>query len=217
MARSTSADGFYAVDKDILERDEAALTCAAVLDVLRGDVTAVSIDAYSDYDQEMPDEIKDIQAALKEIGLTQHKGDPGMGIGLVLSDPAHAHLLDRFAPWSINVDLLGPQGLDMGGFHDCANSVHFRASPEKAAEIAARLIAVGSVVTMSALDERRRKERRARWAGRRTAVRDRARGFAQQVPWIGKTRGWPTITPPTVPPAGPPQFEPDNTEEPREG
>ena len=216
MTKSTSANGFYAVDKDILDRDEAALVCAVVLDVLRADLTQVCLDAYSDYDSEMPEEIKAVQATLKEIGFAQHGRDPGMGINLDLSDPAHARLLDLFAPWSINVDLLGPQRLDMGALHDCAMWVHFRASPEQAAQIGNRLITVGPVVSASVLDEQRRQERRAKWAGRRAAVRTRARGLAQRVPWVGKTQGWPTVTPPTVPPAGPPQFEPDHEQAPPE-
>lgn len=48
MGTSTSADGFYAVDKDISDRDEAAVVCAVVPDVLHGDVTRVCLDAYSD-------------------------------------------------------------------------------------------------------------------------------------------------------------------------
>ena len=201
--------GFYAVNKDILDRDEAALVCAVVLDVLRGDLSTVCIDAYSDYDRDMPQEIKAVQATLKEIGFVQHGRDPGMGIDLDLTDPEHARLLDLFAPWSINVDLLGPHRLDMGCFHDCALWVHFRASPEQAVEIAARLRAVGPVVSSSVLDESRREERHAQWAARRTALRAQLRRLAGHLPWVGKPHEWPTVTPPTVPPAGPPQFDTD--------
>lgn len=198
---------FYAVEKDITDRDEAALVCAVVLDVLAADLAAVSIDAYSDYDPEMPDEIRSVQATLKEIGSVQHGRDPGMGIDLDLSDPMHARLLELFAPWSINVDLLGPRRLDMGCFHDCALGVHFLATPEQAAEITARLITVGPVVSMDELDERRREQRQAIWAARRAAIVERARRVVSRLPRIGKRMGWPTITPPTVPPAGPPPFD----------
>lgn len=214
MAKSTSADGFYSVDKDILDRDEAAFVCAVVLDVLRANLTHVCLDALSDYDTEMPDEIKAVQASLTEIGAAQHGRDPGMGIDLDLADPAHARLLDLFAPWSINVDLLGPQQRNMGTFHDCAMWVHFRATPEQAAEIGARVTSVGPVVSRTVLDERRRQQGRARWAGRRNALRERARRLAGHAPRVGGPKGWPTITPPTVPPAGPPPFEPNNAEAP---
>lgn len=210
MIGPLKAQGFYAVDKDILDRDEAALVCSVVLDVLRADLARVTIDAYSDYDRRMPDEIKAVQATLKEVGFAHHGRDPGMGIDLDLSNPAHLRLLELFAPWSINVDLLGPEDLDMGAFHDCALWVHFRASPEQAAVIGDRLMAVGPVVSATVLDERQCERRRARRAARRTTVREGVRRLTSRLPGVSKSTGWPTITPPTVPPTGPPQFESDN-------
>ena len=56
MTGPLKAQGFFAVDKDIVDRDEASLVCAVVMDVLRTDLTGAYVDAYSDYDNEMPDE-----------------------------------------------------------------------------------------------------------------------------------------------------------------
>lgn len=105
---------FYVVDKDILDRDEAAFVSAVVLDVLGEDAAGAWVDAYSDFDDEMPEAVKAVQVALMELGARQHRRDPGMGIELDLSNPVHARLLERFAPWSINVDLLGPDRADLG-------------------------------------------------------------------------------------------------------
>lgn len=198
---------FYAVDKDIVDRDEAALVCAVVLDILGDDLAKAQVDAYSDYGDEMPDEIKTIQAALGAIGAEQHRRDPGMGVELDLSDPDHARLLQSFAPWSINVDLLGPGAVDMGAFHDCGMWVHFRATVDQAAEATQRLKNVAPVVTLTARRDARREERRSQRASRRAAISDRARNALRRA--SGQKNGWPTITPPTVPPTGPPRFEPD--------
>lgn len=208
-----AARQFHVVDKDILDRDEAALVSAVVLGVLRDDLTGAYVDAYSDYDDEMPQEIRAVQAALAEIGAAQHRRDPGMGIELDLSNPDHARLLHLFAPWSINVDLLGPDGSDMGGFHDCGMWVHFRAAADQAVEIGAGIAAVGAVVSMAARDEQRRQVRRGKRAARRTAIVERVRRLLPGA--CGPKDRWPKVTPPTVPPAGPPQFDSDSQNPPR--
>lgn len=160
----------YVFDKDLVDRDEAALVCAVILDVLRADLKAAHVDAYSDYESEMPDRVRVAEAALRELGATQHPRDPSMGIELDLIDATHASLLDIYAPWSINVDLFGLGHKHVGTFHDCATSIHFRAHPQQAVEIGGRLTPVGALISQTVHDERRRRERWARWAARRKSL-----------------------------------------------
>lgn len=102
-----------------------------------------------------------------------------MGIELDLADPTHASLLDTYAPWSINVDLFGHRYERLVTFHDSATSIHFRAHPQQAGEIAGRLTAVGHIISEEIHAERRRQKRRDRWAARRKAVTRRFGGRAE--------------------------------------
>ncbi len=94
----------YAVAKRITDRTEAQAACRAVLDVLRPVVARAVVDAYSDYRAEMPPEIAAVEAKLREMGRQQDHRDPGMGIEVALDEDGW-HLVRRYAPWSINVEL----------------------------------------------------------------------------------------------------------------
>lgn len=148
----------YLFDKDLAARDEAALVCAVLLEVLRDDLRVAHVDAYSDFDSsDMPEDVRVAETALRKIGGAQHRRDPGMGIQLDLCNPEQASLLDAYAPWSINVDLYGDDDEPLGTVHDSAASIHFRAHPQQAVQIAARLTDVGPIVSLEVHDERRRQ------------------------------------------------------------
>lgn len=155
----------YLFDKDLAARDEAALVCGVILDVLRDDLKTAHVDAYTDFDSaEVPEDVRAAESALRKIGAAQHRRDPHMGIELDLPNPEHASLLGTYAPWSINVDLYGDDDEYLGSFHDGATSIHFRAGPRQAVEIAGRLTDVGAVISEDLHNERRRQLRHSRSA-----------------------------------------------------
>ncbi|HEV2809477.1 MAG TPA: hypothetical protein VGV93_03655 [Acidimicrobiales bacterium] len=142
-ARST-----YAVGKRITDRTEAQAACRAVLDVLRPVVARAVIDAYSDDRAEMPPEIAAVEAKLRDMGRQQHHGDPGMGIEVALDEDGW-HLVRRYAPWSIHVELSDDSGRKLGTFHDCGYSIGVELTEDEAAALRARLAGIAPVAPIS--------------------------------------------------------------------
>lgn len=167
----------FVLDKDITARAEAGRVCEAVLDLLRPHLRTVSVDAYSDYQDQMPPEVVTVEATLKELGRRRGRGDPGMGVELdpVLDD--HWVLLRAYAAWSINVDLLGEDGRDLGCFHDCAYSVVAELTTTEAQKLSAELRDIAPVVPLAAVHARRRAARDEA----RSARRDRRRAMISRL------------------------------------
>ncbi|MDP1804471.1 MAG: hypothetical protein Q8K72_04840, partial [Acidimicrobiales bacterium] len=76
----------YVVDKEITARDEANGACAAVLEVLRPALRFAVVDAYSDYNDQMPPDVAEAERWLRQRGSDRHSGDPGMAVEVPVSD-----------------------------------------------------------------------------------------------------------------------------------
>lgn len=102
---------------DITDRATAERACSAVLTVLSERAASASLDAITDFADLMPAEV---QAAQEEL---MHLGGRDVGIALDLQEAEHRHLLNVFAPWSIQVDIFDGEDRLIANFHDCGHDV----------------------------------------------------------------------------------------------
>jgi hypothetical protein len=110
----------YVVHNAIVDRHEAITACTLVLDLLGPRLKRASVDAYTDYRDELPTQAASAERWLFDRGRARGHGDPGMGVDLDLSDPQHWAILRSYAPWSICVELKDEVGSELGGFDDWA-------------------------------------------------------------------------------------------------
>lgn len=159
----------YVVEEDIVDRERAVLACTAVLEVLRPAMRSAIIDAYSD-DADMPSAARDAEMQLRDHGARQPGRDPAMGVEVELDDAGWRSLL-AYAPWSINVELIGIDGSQLGTLHDCGRSISAELTEEEAGILRRRLAGISSVVPLrdqrELLRQQRRDSRRTRWSARR--------------------------------------------------
>lgn len=123
----------------IHDRALAVRACQAVLKVMKPQAARAVLDAYTDYHTLMPPDAEAAEQALWTIGKQQHRRDPGMNVELDLSDAQGWDLLDRYAPWSINVDVYDAVGDEIVNFHDCGLLVTALLTVDQAAMLAADL------------------------------------------------------------------------------
>jgi hypothetical protein len=177
---SAVAEVTYVVDKDVTDRAEAAAVCDAVLDAVKSRLVFATVDAYSDYDDEMTPAAREAQRKLFAMGKEQGLRDPGMGVNLDLRDPTAWAVLRAFAPWSINVDLWDAASNNFATFHDCGYSVVVDLSDEDASAIRSRLSPIAPVLPLGVVHARRRGERRASRQEAFRRVRSRLHGLLRR-------------------------------------
>lgn len=163
----------YAIDRDGTDRAEATRICAAVISVIGDRVDTVWIDAYSDYESDMPREIRAARESIYDLGRRQHLRDPGTGVELRMDRPEDRALLETYAPWSILVNMRDSRLAAVASFHDCALSVTFKASPDEVQQIRDQLGSDLPVITLLEVHERQREAKRERRAQRRRQLRAR--------------------------------------------
>ncbi len=139
--------------------------CRAVCEVLRPAAGVAYVDAYSDYDDELPVVVADAQRELRELGRRRGTGDPGMAVELDPADEEQWQLLLSYGAWSIQAELWTPGRVgELATLHDCAYSVSAELDADEAEELATRL---GGLATLERLQTVRRRERETRRAARR--------------------------------------------------
>lgn len=151
----------YVVDKEITARDEATKACAAVLEVLRPALRFGVVDAYSDYNDQMPPDVAEAGRWLRQRGLDRGSGDPGMAVEVPVSDDGW-EVLCRYAPWSIHVELFGEGPSPIGTLHDCGYTISADLNPAEAIALASRLAGISGLVPSHELQARKRQARRDR-------------------------------------------------------
>lgn len=164
----------YTVEKRIDDRDEAAVVCAAVFEVLGPALGWAVVDAYSDYRDHLPAEVDKAQHSLRELGARQHGGDAGMGVQIWRGSPEW-DLVAAYAPWSIHVELRAKNGRCLATLHDCGFAVTAELTADEAATLRQRVSEVSRLVLLSEFRERQREERVAARRRRLHAVVDRLR------------------------------------------
>jgi len=168
----------YAVGEDITDRSEATLACTATLEVLRPHLRLAIIDAFTDYADELTTSAATAQAWIRRRGSEQrHRSllhrlglsDPAMAVHLDLTEEAEWEVLRAYAPWSIAVDLYGPDGLDgpeLASFTDSGHAIVAALTDEERDVLVRELGSVAPVVRLDDLHARRRaqnqKPRRSR-------------------------------------------------------
>jgi hypothetical protein len=112
----------YVVVADASSRlHNLASLCGTIFDALDGYVVTARIDAYSDYADQMPADIRTAEEWLRARGLARGEGDPGQGIVVARADDIGWAIVRAYAPWSVRTSLHDPAGvmvatLDDGGF-----------------------------------------------------------------------------------------------------
>lgn len=144
-SRQPSERILYAVNVAHEQRDIAVLACAAVLEILRPDVRAISVDAYSDFRDQLPAEVEQVQAWLRARGASRRGGDPGMGIELNPGDAEDWRALSVYASWSIHVELDDGDGRGLGTLHDCGRSITAWLRNEQVETLAERIAGFGTL------------------------------------------------------------------------
>jgi hypothetical protein len=155
----------YVLEQEITDRNDAATACVAVLEVLRPVLRVALVDAYSDYEDQMPPDVAEAQQWLRQEGASQQGGDPGMSVEMNSLDADHWPIICRYAPWSIHVDLYGDGDAPLATLHDCGYSVTADLTPAEATALGSRLAGVSGLTLLHQVRERRRQN--ADNAGRR--------------------------------------------------
>ncbi len=149
----------WAIDKNLTDRAEAELVCAAVLEALEPALHLASLDVITDFPDLMPEHVRDAEHVLLRLALADHPDSQRLDLPAAAAQwPA----FKTYAPWSIDVDLHGQDGLLLGGFHDCGYSVTALLTDEEAAWLQERVQSVAAVRLLEQIHTRRRHERRAR-------------------------------------------------------
>ncbi len=147
---------WFMVRELIRDRDLAAHACNVVLDLVKFTAARAVVDAYTDHGKVMPSDAEAAEDMLRGRGKLQHKRDPGMNVVLDLSDAKDWDLLNRYAPWSINVDVYDAGDDLIANLHDCGLSVSARLSADQAARLTDALAGHLHVETEEAFQARER-------------------------------------------------------------
>lgn len=147
------------------DRQQAERVCAAVLAVLQPVLREVSLDALSDFPDQLPAEVRRAEQAL--LTRARQTRPDNIRLDLTVDDPAWSDF-QTYAAWSIDVDLIAYTGAALGGFHDSAQAVVVDLTDPEAEQLASRLAGTATVLPLRAWRQQRRQEQADR---RRQAIR----------------------------------------------
>jgi hypothetical protein len=102
---------------------DAPNVCAAVVNVLGSTVETARIDAYSDYTEQMPDDIRAAQAWLRDRGLRRDDRDPGESISIHRNEDVGWSIAQAYALWSTRVTLHDSVGAILASLDDGARAI----------------------------------------------------------------------------------------------
>jgi hypothetical protein len=125
---------YVVVDADNVSRDTVAI-CAAVFDVLGPDVATAEVDAYSDFDDQMPSDIRAAEGWLRELGMRDAASDPGIGVVVPRSDLVGWAIALAYAPWATRVALHDAAGVSLAALEDGAHLVTVELDAGRALEL----------------------------------------------------------------------------------
>jgi hypothetical protein len=110
--------------------------CAAVFGVLDDDIATVRVDAYSDYADQMPGDIRSAEAWLRGRGLLRDGRDPAEAISIGRDDDLGWEIGLAYAVWSTRVTLLDQHGSVLASLDDGGRAVTLMLRAEQAAALA---------------------------------------------------------------------------------
>ena len=154
---------WYAVDRDLTSREDAEAVCAAVVEVLRPVLRRARVDAVSDHAERMPPPVASAEAALRALARRQRprEREPVTTVEVTPADPEWA-AFERYAAWSIDVDLLAEDERGVASFHDCGLSVTAALTAAEALRLRERLRPWAPLTPLSDVHGRRRQQKRDR-------------------------------------------------------
>jgi hypothetical protein len=123
----------------IVDVTDARQVCAAVFDVLDDGIATVRVDAYSDYANQMPADIRSAEAWLRERGLLRADRDPAEAITIGRDDDIGWEIGRAYAVWSTRVTLLDGNGSVVASLDDGGRAVTLRLDVEQAESLASAL------------------------------------------------------------------------------
>jgi hypothetical protein len=123
----------------IVDISDARLVCGAIFDVLDDDITSVRIDAYSDYADQMPADIRRAAAWLRDRGLLGPDRDPAEGITIGRDDDIGWEIGRAYAVWSTRVTLLDRNALVLASLDDGGRAITLTLGADQAATVAAAI------------------------------------------------------------------------------
>jgi hypothetical protein len=132
---------------------DAAQVCRAVFAVLRDDIETVRIDAYSDYVDQMPEDIRRAEAWLRARGLLGADRDPGAAIQIGRDDDVGWEIARAYALWSTHVRLLDGTGTTIASLDDGAHAVTVELSDVEREALTDAVGAAATVAAVSSADE----------------------------------------------------------------
>jgi hypothetical protein len=139
-------------ERYVVERatdDGVAAVCVAVFDVLEGSVSTLRVDAYSDFTDQMPADIRAAEEWLRARGFSRVDGDPGRSIVLDRSDETGWSIARAYTPWSIRTALFDAEGVNIATLDDGGHSVTVDLTPDQAALLVLALVDVALLVPLS--------------------------------------------------------------------
>jgi hypothetical protein len=154
---------WYAVDRDLASREDAEAACGAVIDVLRPVLRRARVDVVSDHAERMPPDVAAAEAALRALARRQHPGSRGplMAVDITPGDPEWS-AFQRYAAWSIHVDLLAGGEHEVASLHDCGWSVTAALTEAEAKHLRERLQPTAPLTLLTEVHERRRQQKQDR-------------------------------------------------------
>jgi len=139
----------YVVVDDVSSglRNPASL-CGTVFDALEGYVVTARVDAYSDYAEQMPADIRTAEEWLRVRGLARGEGDPGLGIVISRVDDIGWAIVRAYAPWSVRTSLHDRAGVMVATLDDGGFSITLELTAAQAGAFAACLAPDHSIVSL---------------------------------------------------------------------
>jgi hypothetical protein len=129
--------------------DGAAGVCEAIFEVLGPLVEILRVDAYSDFTDQMPTDIRTAQSWLRARGFDRGDGDPGISIVIEASDEIGRGIVRAYAPWSIRTTLVDSDGVNIATLDDGGHSVVVDVTADEAVALAAALGPLSLLVPLS--------------------------------------------------------------------
>lgn len=126
---------------DHRDRDVAERVTRAVLEHFLPRLDSAVIDAYSDYRDVMPEDVRAVQDGLRARGRARGKGDEGMGIVLDPRREPDRSAFVTYAPWSIHAEAESADRALELSFHDCASAVVVESSSHAVEDELRRVVA----------------------------------------------------------------------------
>ena len=141
---------------------DLAAVCSAVYDAVVDRIAVAHIDAFSDFQERMPEDIKVVESWLRDLSARQTRRGTGMGIEIRPTDSPGWDFLRAYTPWSIHTQVFDAEMAAVATFHDCGYSIIAVLSDAEAHDLRSVLPVGHEIEPLTQVHERRREDKKAR-------------------------------------------------------